>query len=39
MPIADTLDGCETNLAQTDFDHPESAYDMIGALSDLAEAP
>ncbi len=35
VPIADTLDGCETILAQTDFDVPESAYYMIGALSDL----
>ena len=39
VPIADTLDGCETILCQTEFDHPESAYYMIGALSDLAEAP
>jgi F-type H+-transporting ATPase subunit beta len=39
VPIADTLNGCETILCQTEFDHPESAYYMIGALSDLAEAP
>lgn len=39
VPIADTLDGCETILAQTVFDLPESAYYMIGALSDLAENP
>lgn len=37
VPIADTLDGCEAILAQTDFDRPESAYYMIGALSDLTE--
>ena len=37
VPIADTLDGCETILEQTDFDLPESAYYMIGALGDLAE--
>ena len=37
VPIADTLDGCETILAQTDFDLPESAYYMIGGLSDLVE--
>jgi len=35
VPIADTLDGCETILSQTTFDLPESAYYMIGALSDL----
>ena len=37
VPIADTLDGCETILEQTVFDLPESAYYMIGALKDLAE--
>jgi len=37
VPIADTLDGCETILEQTEFDLPESAYYMIGALSDLAD--
>lgn len=39
VPIADTLLGCETILAQTEFDAPESAYYMIGGLSELkAEA-
>lgn len=38
VPIADTLDGCETILGQTEFDQPESAYYMIGGLSDLEEA-
>jgi F-type H+-transporting ATPase subunit beta len=33
--IADTLDGCETILNQTQFEHPESAYYMIGGLEDL----
>ncbi|AJE48447.1 F0F1 ATP synthase subunit beta [Celeribacter indicus] len=37
VPIAETLDGCETILGQTDFDLPESAYYMIGGLSDLKE--
>lgn len=37
VSIADTLDGCETILQQTKFDLPESAYYMIGALSDLAD--
>ncbi|MCI2393901.1 F0F1 ATP synthase subunit beta [Aliiroseovarius sediminis] len=37
VPIADTLDGCEVILNQTTFDQPESAYYMIGALSDLKE--
>lgn len=37
VPIADTLDGCENILEQTEFDLPESAYYMIGALSDLAD--
>lgn len=35
VPIADTLDGCETILNQTEFDLPESAYYMIGGLQDL----
>jgi F-type H+-transporting ATPase subunit beta len=35
VPIADTLSGCETILSQTQFDLPESAYYMIGGLSDL----
>jgi F-type H+-transporting ATPase subunit beta len=35
VPVADTLDGCETILSQTAFDLPESAYYMIGGLSDL----
>lgn len=39
VPIADTLDGCETILGQTDFDQPESAYYMIGGLSDLGAKP
>jgi F-type H+-transporting ATPase subunit beta len=38
VPIADTLDGCETILNQTQFDLPESAYYMIGALEDLRAA-
>ena len=38
VPIAETLDGCATILAQTTFDLPESAYYMIGGLSDLKEA-
>ena len=39
VSIDETLDGCETILSQTTFDHPESAYYMIGALSDLEAAP
>ena len=35
VPVAETLDGCEALLAQTTFDLPESAYYMIGGLSDL----
>jgi len=35
VPIAETLDGCEAILAQTHFDLPESAYYMIGGLSEL----
>lgn len=38
VPIAETLDGCETILEQTGFDLPESAYYMIGGLSDLKGA-
>jgi F-type H+-transporting ATPase subunit beta len=38
VPIVDTLDGCEPILAQTEFDHPESAYYMIGSLDDLEGA-
>lgn len=38
VPIAATLDGCETILQQTRFDLPESAYYMIGGLADLPEA-
>ncbi|WP_323035783.1 F0F1 ATP synthase subunit beta [Pararhodobacter sp.] len=38
VPIADTLDGCETILSQTTFEHPESAYYMIGALNELEKA-
>lgn len=37
VPIAETLAGCETILNQTEFDLPESAYYMIGGLSDLKE--
>ncbi|MSU91751.1 F0F1 ATP synthase subunit beta [Rhodobacteraceae bacterium 2CG4] len=39
VPVADTLDGCEAILNLTAFDLPESAYYMIGPLSDLPEAP
>jgi len=35
VSIDETLDGCETILSQTEFDHPESAYYMIGSLQDL----
>jgi len=38
VPITDTLDGCETILAQDRFDLPESAYYMIGSLHDLKDA-
>ncbi|OAN76424.1 F0F1 ATP synthase subunit beta [Jannaschia sp. EhC01] len=38
VSIGDTLDGCEAILSQTDFAHPESAYYMIGPLSDLEGA-
>jgi F-type H+-transporting ATPase subunit beta len=39
VSISQTLDGCETILSQSEFDHPESAYYMIGDLSDLERAP
>ncbi|WP_435311140.1 F0F1 ATP synthase subunit beta [Primorskyibacter sedentarius] len=39
VPIAKTLDSCETILNQTEFPLPESAYYMIGDLSDLEGAP
>ena len=35
VPVEATLEGCETILGQTEFDHPESAYYMIGGLDDL----
>lgn len=35
VPIAETLDGCEMILTQTEFALPESAYYMIGGLADL----
>ena len=35
VEIEETLEGCETILSQTAFDHPEGAYYMIGGLSDL----
>jgi len=38
VPVADTLDGCETILNQTEFALPESAYYMIGSLADLPDA-
>lgn len=38
VPVAQTLDGCETILNQTEFDLPESAYYMIGSLQDLEGA-
>lgn len=37
VPIEQTLQGCETILNQTEFTHPESAYYMIGPLSDLEQ--
>jgi F-type H+-transporting ATPase subunit beta len=39
VSIADTLDGCETILNQTEFDLPESAYYMIGSLSEATARP
>ena len=38
VPVAHTLDGCETILNQTAFELPESAYYMIGSLEDLEAA-
>ncbi|MEP3676035.1 F0F1 ATP synthase subunit beta [Sulfitobacter sp.] len=38
VPIEQTLEGCETILSQTEFEHPESAYYMIGPLSDLEQS-
>ena len=38
VPIAETLDGCEAILTQTEFTLPESAYYMIGGLGDLEGA-
>ena len=38
VPVAQTLDGCEMILDQTEFDLPESAYYMIGGLEDLEGA-
>jgi F-type H+-transporting ATPase subunit beta len=38
VPVADTLAGCETILSQTTFDLPESAYYMIGGLSDAGQS-
>ena len=38
VPVADTLDGCEAILSQTEFDLPESAYYMIGLLSEAKGA-
>lgn len=37
VPIAQTLDGCETILNQTEFDLPESAYYMIGAIEEAGK--
>ncbi len=34
VPLAETLDGCEQLLDQTEFDRPESVYYMIGAISE-----
>lgn len=39
VPVEATLEGCETILGQTEFDHPENAYYMIGGLDDLGVAP
>ncbi|HTN12899.1 MAG TPA: F0F1 ATP synthase subunit beta [Acetobacteraceae bacterium] len=38
VPVAQTLDGCETILGQDSFEQPEGAYYMIGALSDMRRA-
>ncbi|WP_280550144.1 MULTISPECIES: F0F1 ATP synthase subunit beta [unclassified Halomonas] len=37
VSIDDTLEGCDTILNQTRFEHDEGDYYMIGALSDLKE--
>ncbi len=37
VPVADTLDGCETILSQSEFKLPEDAYYMIGRLSELKD--
>lgn len=37
VPLADTLDGCETLLSETAFDLPENAYYMIGALCEAGQ--
>ncbi|MEO6986578.1 MAG: F0F1 ATP synthase subunit beta [Paralcaligenes sp.] len=37
VSVADTLDGCETILGLTEFKTPESAYYMIGNLSELKD--
>ena len=37
VTIDETLAGCAEILAQTTFDRPESAYYMIGALSEMKE--
>ncbi len=37
VSITETLAGCETILSQTEFDAPESAYYMIGNLSELKD--
>ncbi len=34
VPLAQTLDGCEALLSDVDFDLPESAYYMIGAIDE-----
>ncbi|MHA1547087.1 MAG: F0F1 ATP synthase subunit beta [Alphaproteobacteria bacterium] len=35
VPLDETLNGCEHLLNQTEFDQPESAYYMIGTLSEV----
>lgn len=37
VPLAETLRGCEVLLNETKFEHPESAYYMIGSQSELKE--
>lgn len=39
VSIAETLRGCETILKQTEFEHNESAYYMIGGIDDLGKRP